>query len=232
MRGEDAGAMRFEVVLFDFDGTLVDTEGMIYSVWADFYRSEGAELALEEYVQCIGADFDAWSPKTHLEELTGRQYDWEALDPVREEAFRERLEDAGPMLGAREILESLAESGVPMGVVSASSHGWVDGWLEKLGMAKYFAHTVCRGDAPRSKPAPDLYLRAAELMGVEAGWCLVVEDSLNGTQAAKKAGMTVVAVPNRVTAVSDFSLADAVFSNLEKVLVALPEIEPCQVTAG
>jgi len=77
------------------------------------------------------------------------------------------------------------------------------------------------GDAPRIKPAPDLYLEAARRLGVDPAACLVIEDSLNGVKAAKAAGATVWAVPNRCTACLDLSLADAVLPDLADVRAAL-----------
>ena len=76
--------MRFSAVLFDFDGVLVDTEWAIYEAWHRTFRAHGHPLPLEIYTQCIGSDFDTWSPKTHLEELTGRSFDWHQLDEARQ----------------------------------------------------------------------------------------------------------------------------------------------------
>ena len=64
--------MNFAAILFDFDGVLVDTEMAIYQAWRRTFLAHGHELPLELYTRCIGSDFDTWSPKTHLEELTGR----------------------------------------------------------------------------------------------------------------------------------------------------------------
>jgi putative hydrolase of the HAD superfamily len=97
----------------------------------------------------------------------------------------------------------------------------VDGWLEKIDCAKHFDTVICRGDAPRIKPAPDLYLAAAKKLGATPEECLVIEDSLNGVKSAKAAGMPVWVVPNRVTAGLDFSAADRVFSSLHELAAAL-----------
>lgn len=118
------------------------------------------------------------------------------------------------MHGAPDLLAKLSAAGMPMAVVSSSSHKWVDGWLGKLELADHFQTTVCRGDAPRIKPAPDLYLAAAERLAIAPANCLVIEDSLNGLKAAKAAGMAVWIVPNRVTECLDFSPADRVFRSL------------------
>ncbi len=206
--------MAFSAVLFDFDGVLVDTEWAIYQSWRRVFEGHGQHLPLEIYTRCIGSDFATWSPKTHLEELTGLAFDWHDLDARRQDEITKDLVHEGPMHGAACFLGKLSAGGVPGAVVSSSSHRWVDGWLEKIGLAPHFKTTVCRGDAPRIKPAPDLYLEAAKRLAVAPEDCLVIEDSLNGVKSAKAAGMSVWVVPNRVTECLDFSPADRVFRSL------------------
>ena len=213
---------RTAAVLFDFDGVLVDTEWAIYQAWRRTFEAHDHDLPLEIYTRCIGSDFQSWSPKTHLEELTGRAFDWHDLDARRQIEIRAELDGEGPMHGVRGLLEKLPDHGLPAAVVSSSSHQWVDGWLEKLGLIHHFHSTVCRGDAPRIKPAPDLFLTAAERLAVDPRECLVIEDSLNGLNAAKAAGMQVWIVPNRVTRGLDFSAADRIFSSLEECAAARP----------
>lgn len=207
--------MDFDGVLFDFDGLLVDTEWAIYEAWHRTFRAHGHPLPLETYTQCIGSDFDTWSPKAHLEELTGRSFDWHQLDEARQVEIRRDLERTGPMPGVVPLLKSLRAAAMPLAVVSSSSHIWVDGWLEKLALAPFFDAVVCRGDAPRIKPAPDLWLEALRQLDLAPARCLALEDSLNGVKSAKAAGLTVWAVPNRTTACLDFSLADRVLASLE-----------------
>ena len=209
--------MNFKAVLFDFDGVLVDTEWAIYDAWHRTFRENGHPLPLEVYNQCIGSDFNTWSPKTHLEELTGAAFDWHDLDSKRQEKIESDLAGEGPMPGVVELLERLSSLGIPRAVVSSSSPHWVDGWLDRLDLRKHFDQVVRRGDAPRIKPAPDLYLEAAKRFSLDPAECLVIEDSLNGVKAAIAAGMPVWAVPNRVTACLDFSLADAVLGDLSGV---------------
>jgi HAD superfamily hydrolase (TIGR01509 family) len=203
-------------VLFDFDGVLVDTEWAIYDAWHRLFRAHGHPLPLETYNQCIGSDFATWSPKVHLEELTGKAFDWHQLDPERQREIEAELAGSGPMPGVAAALDDLGRAAVPAAVVSSSSHRWVDGWLERLGLAGHFATTVCRGDAPRIKPAPDLFLEAAARLGTAPANCLVIEDSRNGLAAARAAGMRVWVVPNRVTACLDFPGAEVILGSLEE----------------
>jgi len=106
----------------------------------------------------------------------------------------------------------LLRNALTAAVVSSSSHHWVDGWLEKLGLIGFFQEIVCKGDAPKIKPAPDLFLEASSRLKIAPSDCLVIEDSLNGLNAAKAAGMMAWIVPNRVTAGLDFSRAERVLS--------------------
>lgn len=209
-----------EALLFDFDGTLVDTEWTIYSAWLRTYQKYGQDLPIEVYVQCIGSDFETWSPQTHLEELSGKSFDWPQMAVERQSEIESELSQQGPVEGARELLSALAGK-TRLAVVSSSSHQWVDGWLERLELSSFFENVTCRGDAPRIKPAPDLYLESAKTLGIEASRCHVVEDSLNGVRSAKSAGMTAYAIPNRITTVSDFSEADAVYQTLAQLGGAL-----------
>lgn len=213
--------MEFSAVLFDFDGILVDTEWAIYQAWLRTFQAHGHDLPLETYTRCIGSDFATWSPKTHLEELSGLDFDWHDLDNRRQEEILLELTHEGTMPGVLDLLDQLTRAGIRRAVVSSSSHHWVDGWLEKLAFAHHFESVVCRGDAPRIKPAPDLYLEGAKRLGLQPAECLVIEDSLNGVNSAKAAGMNVWVVANRVTAGLDFAGADAIFPSLVELAAAL-----------
>lgn len=204
-------------VLFDFDGILVDTEWAIYQAWCRCFEAEGCELPLSMYTRCIGSDFATWSPKTYLEELTGKSFDWEELDRKRQREIVHELADEGVMDGVHELIDALRVQNFSLGVVSSSSHQWVDGWLDQLEIRRHFSHVVCRGDAPRIKPAPDLWLEAARRFDVPTANCLAIEDSHNGLMSAQEAGMPVWVVPNRVTSALDFSKAQARFDSLHGI---------------
>jgi len=203
-------------VLFDFDGILVDTEWAIYQAWLKTFQRHGQDLPLSLYTRCIGSDFDAWSPKAHLEDLTKLGFDWVEMDEERQVEIRAELEEEGPITGVIDFLEEIQARNIPLGVVSSSSHSWVDGWLDKLALRPFFQEVICRGDAPAIKPAPDLYLAASAKLEVVPKDCLVIEDSLNGLLSAKAAGMKTWIVPNRVTAALDFKTADRIFQTFRE----------------
>ncbi|MCP5534660.1 MAG: HAD family phosphatase [Akkermansiaceae bacterium] len=205
-----------DAILFDFDGVILDSEWPIYQSWKRVFEREGCELPPDVYVKCIGSDFDTWSPPDYLQQLTGKSFDWDQENAARQVEIMRDLDGAAPMPGAGALIKALRNK--RMAVVSSSSHNWVDGWLNQLGLMPYFHTTVCRGDAPRIKPAPDLYLEAARRLDAKPENCLVVEDSMNGLISAHAAGMGVLAVPNRLTQVLDFSRAEWIVPSLAEMV--------------
>lgn len=208
-------------IIFDFDGVLVDTEWAIYSSWVELYAREGQQLSIQTYAPCLGAGYSHWDPAQHLEQLTGKQYDWPTENTARQARIEAELSRQQLMPGAKELLEWCKAQQLPTAVASSSSRRWVGGWLERLHAEEYFVQIFCRTDGYPVKPDPALFCAARERLGLPAAECLVVEDSENGIRAAKAAGIPCVAIPNRLTALCDLSAADMHFSSLLELLAAL-----------
>ena len=205
-------------IIFDFDGVLVDTEWAIYQSWVHLYAREGQEISIETYSPCLGAGYSHWDPAAHLEKLTGKTYDWEKETPTRQAMLEADLARMGLMAGALELMDWCAEQGIGMTVASSSSRRWVQGWLEKLGIYHRFAGVFTRTDGYPVKPAPALFEAARLCLGLEKADCLIIEDSENGTIAARNAGIPCAAIPNRMTESCDFSRAAYRFSSLTELL--------------
>jgi HAD superfamily hydrolase (TIGR01509 family) len=201
-------------LIFDFDGLILDTELPEYTAWQAIYADYGAELPLSEWVRCVGSSFDEFDPYEYLEKQISTAIDRPRIRSRQREQHRGLIEQEDLMPGVREWLNAAEESGIVCAVASSSKHEWVDPHLVSRGIASHFACVICREDAERVKPAPDLFLAAAQCAGVDPTHCLVLEDSVNGIIAAKAAGMCAVAVPNQITAVLDFSSADLVLQSL------------------
>ena len=208
-------------IIFDFDGVLVDTEWAIYQSWVHLYAREGQEISIATYSPCLGAGYSHWDPAKHLENLTGKSYDWEKETPARQAMLEADLERMGLMDGAAELLDWCAEQGVPVTVASSSSRRWVQGWLEKLGIYSRFAGVFTRTDGYAVKPNPALFEAAQQCMGLRKDDCLIIEDSENGTIAAQNAAIPCVAIPNRMTESSDFSRAAYRCASLRELLAQL-----------
>jgi HAD superfamily hydrolase (TIGR01509 family) len=122
--------------------------------------------------------------------------------------------------GVPEIPLRLRDTGLRLGLVSASARAVIDAILDTVGLRRAFETIVSGDEVARSKPAPDAYLMAARRLAADPERCFVVEDSRSGVLAAKAAGMTVAAVPSLASSHEDFSPADLVLPTLE----ALPKV--------
>ena len=210
-------------LVFDFDGLILDTESCTYETTAGIFAEHGQTLDLAWWHSIIGtAHHPHWSEV--LADRLGRPVDRAALVARREARRLELLGALPPCAGVVELLDDAAAEGIPTAVASSSGLDWVDGHLERLGLRSGFAAVVTRDDLggvdARTKPAPDLFLLAAERLGVEPGHCVAFEDSPNGVAAARAAGMVVVAVPGPMTAGLDMSAADLVVPSLADIDLA------------
>lgn len=210
--------MTYQALLFDFDGVILDTEWSIYETMQEVFLKEGHDLPLTDYVKCIGSDFNTWSPEKMLEDLTGKTFDWEEIGKARNLKIREEIALLDAMPGVRDTLAYCQKNKIQSSVVSSSSHSWIDRWLESLQLMPYFTEVIGRGDAPRIKPAPDLYQEAVRRLDLPAEKCLVIEDSLNGMKAAHETGCPVAIIPNRITSCIDFSEAEYQFPTMVEFL--------------
>lgn len=204
--------------MFDFDGTMLDTETPYFRAWCEAYTEHGLELTVEEWATCLGTH-GGFDP---LEDLAakGAEFDRDELW-ARMRDRKDELTDVDTLLpGIRDWILEAAELGLAIAVASSSTHPWVHGHLTRLALADRFGHLSCREEGVPPKPEPDLYLRACGALGVDPSRALAVEDSPNGVTAAKAAGLYCVAVPHELTASLDLSQADLLVRSLDEISLA------------
>ncbi|MCV7280990.1 HAD family phosphatase [Mycolicibacterium flavescens] len=186
-------------VLFDMDGTLVDSEKLWDISLAALYRELGGELTREVRASLVGASAED-TIRTVYTDL-GLDLDQAAMTESSQwlHDYTGELFAAGlPWCeGARELLDQLAAEGTPMALVTNTQRALTESALASIG-AHYFSATVCADEVARGKPAPDVYRRAAQLLDLSPAECLAVEDSATGTAAAESAGCPVLVVPNEI----------------------------------
>jgi HAD superfamily hydrolase (TIGR01509 family) len=199
---------RIKALVFDFDGLILETETPAYRSWAEIYREHGHELPRDRWMEYIGREAGWFDALTHLESLVPPPFDRDAVRTRREERRAELLAELDVMAGVRDYVAEGRRLGLRLAIASSSPTNYVRTHLGRVNLTDDWDAVVCREDAPRAKPAPDLYLRAVELLGVAPDEALAFEDSPNGITAAKEAGLWVVAVPNELTASGDLSRAD------------------------
>ena len=192
-----------KALIFDFDGLILDTETPEVLVWQSIYREHGFELPVDEWEKTIGGyGISNFDPANHLSLLSQGRLDSASMR-IRYRRESDLLIHASDIMpGVVRIIEEAREQGIAVAIGSSSPHSWVDTHAKRLGIFHYFKHIICQDDvAPgRTKPNPDIYLKALEVLKVQNTEAVVFEDSLNGVEAARHAKIFVVAVPNPLTA--------------------------------
>ncbi len=207
-------------IVFDFDGLILETERPQYEAWREVFASFGQTLPLQAWLDVMGKPvrIDLF-PKRLSKEL-GRPLDIDALIQQYREIVTKRLDSQPIQPGVGRVIQDARALGLKLAVASGSTHRWVDGHLQRLGLAQHFDHTTCSEDTAEHKPDPDPYLHACLALGVPVGEALALEDSALGITAAKAAGMWAVAVPTEMTADQSFDHADLVLDSLAGVGLA------------
>lgn len=204
-------------IIFDFDGLILDTETPDYQSWKETYEAFDLELPLEIWNDNIGS-IHFFEPFTHMEELLGKPIDRDAVRAQRRRRDDELLSAQSILPGVEACLAEARKMGMKIGLASSSRHEWVDAHLERLGLMEQFDLIRCRDDVEeRAKPDPAVYLATIEGLGTRADQALALEDSPNGVQAAKDAGLYCVAVPNQMTRHMGFDHADLRLNSLADI---------------
>ena len=179
-------------VVFDCDGVLVDSESLAWRAIATAMSSFGAEVSDDDRRALIGHPFDVeYAYFAERVELPAPEVVWEQIATDIHELIERHLQ---AFEDAVDVLEVLSARQVPVAVASSSDRQRLDLSLTKTNLGAFVDASVAGDEVTATKPAPDLFLRAAELLGVRPEDCTAVEDSPVGVAAAKAAGMRVIAV--------------------------------------
>jgi len=182
-------------VLFDMDGTLLDSEKLWDIAVAEFTRGLGFEITPEARESTLGnATADALRKLFDFAQVPEGERDYAEAERWVSNRVVELFDGGIPWQpGARETLDALGAAGVPLVLVTNTIREVTEHALGTLGRDRFVA-TVCGDEVPHPKPAPDPYLRGAELAGFAAADCVAVEDSPTGARSALDAGCTVLTV--------------------------------------
>ena len=186
---------RFDAVLFDMDGVIVDSEPIhkmaFLETWQEmgYGKSHGIDFA-EFYGRSDRAVWEAFikkhEPEQSIEELT----------KLKEDRLIQLLRDKQPIFDAVPRLVQQLAKHLPLAIATGSVHRIIDEVLAMRDLRRYFTCTASVEDVEHPKPAPDVYLLAATRLDVSPTNCCVIEDTVSGVQAGKTAGMTVLAITN------------------------------------
>jgi HAD superfamily hydrolase (TIGR01509 family) len=197
-----------DLLIFDFDGLILDTETPSYRAWTEIFSSYGQSLPLEKWALCVGATDEAFDVCEYLESRVGKPLNRQELKLRHRQRALQLIEPLKSRPGVLDYLQEARNLKIPTALVSSSGRAWVTGHLERLGLSGWFQCLHCLEDVKQVKPHPELYQKTLEKMRVSPGRALAFEDSPNGIRSAKAAGVFCVAVPNSVTASLPLGPAD------------------------
>jgi len=199
-------------MIFDMDGVLVDTEPIYEAMHYRHFEQLGITVTQAQFLQFIGTtSVEMW---TRLQGMFQLPHSLEALlgqeEILKKQIFAEQT--LAPMPGLLPLLQGLKQRQVPMAVASSSNESHIHHVLQSAGIHHYFQKLVSGQHVANSKPAPDIFLAAAAHFGVAPAQCLVIEDSTNGTLAAKAAGMDCIGFDQDQIGRQDLSAATQVIT--------------------
>lgn len=206
-----------KAVIFDMDGVIIDSEPMHTKVVLDVLSSYQVHLT--------PADLDRFAGMTMHSVNSALKAEYSIPAPLEEiiaceieGMIRHTLEDPQqPIDGIREILTYLEKNRIPAAVASSSPKKLVTAVVSRLKLDTYFQFLLSGENVTQSKPHPEIYLQAAARLNIDPADCLVIEDSKNGTIAAKEAGMTCIGFQNLNSGLQDLSRADIIVDTLTAI---------------
>lgn len=192
----DRDKKQINAVVFDLDGTLINTEKYYVRLGMEVSREMGYEIPKEVILSLRSLNRKFSKPM--LQEMYGKDFDFDYFHRTRKERFAKLLKEQGieKKPGADEILEYLKENGYRIAVATATDIERAEKYLKEIDIYDKFDEIISVSNVENGKPMPDVYLEACRQLGEEPEHCMAVEDSENGVKSAYGAGMRVVMVPD------------------------------------
>ncbi|MBO5112989.1 MAG: HAD family phosphatase [Lachnospiraceae bacterium] len=218
--------MKYKAVIFDMDGVIFDSERLVLEGWQEIAAKYGIEGIGEVLPRCLGVN--AQATREIFREYYGQDFPYDEYKKEASALFHSRYGNGKLPLksGVKELLSYLKENGYLVGLASSTRQAIVEQEIRDAGLMPYFDNLVCGDMLKRSKPEPDIYLKACENLDVEPRMAVAVEDSYNGIRSAKRAGMVPVMVPDMVQPDEEMrSLAHKICKDLFEVKNWISETE-------
>ena len=202
-------------VIFDWDGVVVDSSAHHERSWEILAARLGLVLPPGHFKKGFGKKNNVIIPDLGWADNAGEV---DRLGREKEEVYRDLVRRHGiePLPGVRELLAALQSEGIPAAIGSSTERANLDCLLDLMDLRRFFTVIVCAGDVTHGKPDPAIFLLAAERLGAAPKDCLVIEDALVGIEAARRAGMPVLAVAT-THPLGELGAATAAVANLAAV---------------
>lgn len=206
-----------QAFIFDMDGVIIDSEPMHFEVDIQVMNYYGSAITHEQLEQYVGmTNPEMWAAVKEQHNLTP------SVSEIIEYQLSNKIEmltsrEMEPIDGIRELLAELKARNIPAAIASSSPPVFIKAVLRKFDLLDHFECVVSGEEVDKGKPAPDVYLKAAELLGVKPQDCMVLEDARHGVAAAKAAGMRCIGFVNPNSGNQDLSQADYVVHSVTEV---------------
>ncbi|WP_316801892.1 HAD family phosphatase [Pedobacter nototheniae] len=206
--------MSFKALLFDLDGTLIDSEFFHYECWNEILEEYNVSLTYEDWLTTYAGIPLPVNAKNLLEKYNINAVLQDVITR-RENLTLERLKtkDVNLMPGALAFLDFFYNKGLTMALVTSSPRKDVEAVFERNGLDKYFSLVITRTEVTKSKPDPESYNICCEKLNIPKAHCLVFEDTINGVKSAVAAGITCYAIQSNVTEHEKLRIANKLFLN-------------------
>lgn len=186
-----------KAVIFDLDGTLIDTEKYYRVAWPKAFEHFGYKMTDEQYlsIRSLGKPF---VQKTLKKYSGDPNFDYNKVVEVRTQFLEELIQQNGLQVkkGAKQLLDFLKEMNIIRGIATASPISRAERYLNQVGLSNSFDKIISARDMKEGKPAPDVYNHAVKELGFKPEECFAVEDSPNGVLSAFRAGLKVIMIPD------------------------------------
>lgn len=205
-------------VIFDMDGVIFDSETLVFETWKETAERHGIDGVENVCYQCLG--LNAQAAKAVFLEHYGADFPYDCYKKEMAELFHQRAAEGGLALkpGIRELLVDLREQKIRTAVASSTRSDIVRKQLQDGGLLSLFDAVIGGDMAEKSKPEPDIFLKACEALSVAPCEAWIIEDSYNGIRAAAKAGAVTVMVPDKAAPTEEMEqLATYIFPSLHEV---------------
>ena len=206
-----------KAVIFDMDGVIIDSEPINTGLSIKTVAHFGSSITSKEMEKYAGSTMKVIYSSIKEDKKLAAPV--EEIIAYMQASMLSNLakEDIEPIEGIRELLIALKERNIPTAIASSSPKNMIEAVVEKFKLQDYFSHLVSGNEVKHSKPDPEIYLVTAEKLGIAPSDCVVIEDSTNGVNAAKNAGMTCIGFRNLNSGKQDISRADIIVNAITEI---------------